>query len=176
MRRRGTWAVLWMFSCLSCGCYSATSEEAREHSTAAAAGSTASVAGSRAVDACPARPLSEVDFCVLVGSLPGGTFSPLPTCPREAYDAGNLSCHASWKMSSCGGRIVTVPDEPPPVLALVPGYTEYHYDADNMLVGVLRHFPKGTGCAGNPRFGKTCPTEEPVFPPCAIPAGSPVQR
>ena len=159
-------------SCLPCGCYSVESESTRERSTAAA-GSTAAAAGSTATDPCPARPLSELDFCVIAGSQPGGTFNPLPTCPRSPGDVGGLSCAASWKASPCGGGlIVTVPDEVTPVLTLRPGYIEYHYDADNMLVGVLKHAAKATGCAANQRYGKTCPSEPPVFPPCMAIPGS----
>jgi hypothetical protein len=162
-RRRGTWAVLWMLgSCLPCGCYSAASEATRERSLAAAAGSPAA-------DPCPARPLSEVDFCVLVASRPGGTFNPLPTCPRSPSDAGSLSCAASRKASPCGGVIVTVPDE---IVAWLPGYVEYHYDADNMLIGFLRHIAKATGCAANQRFGKTCAGEAPEFSSCTPAAAS----
>lgn len=177
MQRPGTWVVLWLLgSCLPCGCYSTQSETSRERSTAATAGSPAAAGGSLAPDPCPVRPLAESDVCVVVGSLPGGTSSALPTCPRGLGDARDLSCRASITASPCGGAIVTVP-EGDPDLAWMDGYVEYHYDADNVLIGVLEHVSKATGCAANRRYGKTCAVVAPKsFPRCAPPTSSSVQR
>lgn len=51
--------------------------------------------------------------------------------------------------NSCGGRNITVHSG-------LRGYAEYHYNAEDRLVGALWHSFTDSGCAANLRYGTAC--------------------